>query len=71
MNRGRMGHNTSGVTGVRFNAQNNKWQAYIGIDSDLIHLGYFDDQLKAIEVRNKAEEKYFGEYSYNNSMEGE
>lgn len=71
MNRRRAINNTSGITGVRFNTQNNKWQAYIGIDGELIHLGYFDDASRAIDVRNKAEEKYFGEYSYNNSMQGE
>lgn len=71
MNRGQMGHNTSGITGIRFNTQNNKWQAYIGVGGELMHLGYFDDKLKAIEIRNKAEEEYFGEYSYNNSIKGE
>ena len=71
MNRGLASNNTSGITGVRFTGQNNKWQAYIGVNGELIHLGYFDDKLKAIEARNIAEEKYFGEYSYYNSIKGE
>ena len=71
MNRGLASNNTSGITGVRFNTQNNKWQAYIGVNGELIHLGYFDDKLKAIGARNAAEEKYFGEYSYDNSIKGE
>lgn len=71
MNRGLASNNTSGITGVRFSTQNNKWQAYIGVNGELIHLGYFDDKLKAIEIRKIAEENYFGEYSYNNSIKGE
>ena len=31
-------------------------------------LGYFTDFDEAVKVRKKAEEKYFGEYSYDNSM---
>lgn len=71
MNRRLAINNTSGVTGVRFNAQNNKWQAYIGVNGELIHLGYFDDKLKAVETRREAEERYFREYSYYNSIKGE
>ena len=70
MNRGRQCNNTSGVTGVRFNTQNNKWQAYIGVSGTLIHLGYFNNKLEAIEVRSQAEERYFGQYSYENSIGG-
>ena len=71
MNRGLMGHNTSGITGVRFDTHSNKWQAYIGVNGELIHLGFFDDKEQAIESRNQAEEKYFGQYSYDNSIKGE
>lgn len=71
MNRVRASNNTSGITGVRFDTQNNKWQAYIGIDGKVTHLGYFDNELKAAEIRKKAEENHFGKYSYNNSMKGE
>ena len=32
-------------------------------------IGLFDDKNDAIIARENAEEKYFGEYSYKNSME--
>lgn len=71
MNRGLCSNNTSGITGVRFSTQNNKWQAYIGVNGELIHLGFFNNKVQAIEARTKAEEKYFGKYSYDNSIKGE
>lgn len=72
MNRHLRSNNTSGVTGVNWCKQKNKWQAKITINNKQIHLGFFDeDQLEdAIKVRKNAEDKYFGEYSFNNSMNG-
>ena len=40
----------------------NKWKAHIQVDGKLINLGYFDTKEEAIEVRNKAEKKYFGDF---------
>jgi hypothetical protein len=42
--------------------------AYIHIDYRRVHLGYFDNFEDAIKVRKEAEEKYFGEFSYDNSQ---
>ena len=64
-NRGLSSRNTSGVTGVVFERQRNKWRA------NIMHLflGRFDTKEEAIAARKAAEEKYYGEYSYDNSQE--
>lgn len=60
--------NTSGVTGVHWHKPTERWRAYIIVDKKQIHLGSFRDFDNAVIARKKAEEKYFGEYSYDNSM---
>ncbi|WP_297419141.1 HNH endonuclease [Clostridium sp.] len=61
-------NNKSGVTGVFWNNKTQKWWAYINKNKKRYSLGYYLDIEDAIKVRKDAEEKYFGEYSYNNSM---
>lgn len=68
MNTGVFSNNTSGVTGVYFNKRDNLWQAYITVNYKTIHLGCFKDYNDAVKVRKEAEEKYFGKWSYDNSM---
>lgn len=68
MNRKRPSNNTSGVTGVSFDKRKNKWVAYITCNKNQIYLGSFTSKPDAIKARKAAEEKYFGEYSYDNSM---
>lgn len=68
MNRKQMNNNTSGVTGVHWDKHKNKWMAYIGLNNKHIHLGYYDNFDDAVAARKKAEEEYFGEWSYNNSQ---
>lgn len=48
--------NKSGVTGV--NKKNNKWIAYIGVNSKLTYLGIFVNFIDAVRARYKAEIKY-------------
>lgn len=60
--------NVSGVSGVRWNAANQTWDAQIGIDYKVIHLGCFKILSDAIAARKAAEEKYYGEFSYDYSM---
>lgn len=60
--------NTSGVKGVSWCKATSKWRAYIQINRKHINLGRFDSFDKAVIARREAEEKYFGEYSYDNSM---
>ena len=68
MNRRIQSNNTSGTTGVRFRKDQNRWVARIKINGKEKHLGTFMNYEDAVEARKKAEEKYFGEYSYDNSM---
>ena len=60
--------NTSGTTGVSWNKLRNYWEARITVNKKLIFLGKFNNKEDAIRIRKQAEEKYFGEYSYDNSM---
>lgn len=60
--------NTSGTTGVCFNKRDDGWDAYIHIDGKKLFLGTFDKIMDAIKERHKAEEKYFKEWSYMNSI---
>ena len=68
MNRGLSSNNTSGVTGVSWSKTMNKWRARINVNGKEINLGYFNKFEDAVKARKKAEEKYFGEFSYDNSM---
>ena len=68
MNTGLFSNNTSGVSGVYFNQRDSLWQAYITVNYKTIHLGCFKDYDDAVKARKEAEEKYFGEWSYDNSM---
>lgn len=53
-------NNKSGVRGVRWSTQVNKWQAYICVKTKLRHLGFFVDKQDAISARKRAEEEVFG-----------
>ncbi|KSV57724.1 AP2 domain-containing protein [Acetivibrio ethanolgignens] len=64
MNKGLRNDNQSGVTGVCWNKNNNKWKAYICVNDKRINLGHFDNFEEAVQVRRNAESKYFGEYKY-------
>lgn len=57
-------NNTSGFKGVSFNKRRSKWEAYIYLHRRKIHLGFFDEFDDAIKVRQKADEKYYGDWSY-------
>lgn len=56
--------NTSGCTGVFWDKRRAKWCANITYNHKQIFLGYFDDIDKAIDIRKKAEIKYFGKYRH-------
>lgn len=52
--------NTSGVTNVTWRKDNNKWRAYVMLNSRQTHLGYFDTKEEAAEiVRTTLEENGF------------
>lgn len=67
MNKERQTNNTSGCVGVSWNKKSQKWRARIHIDKKEIQLGEYRDIQDAVNARRNAEEKYFGEYGYNNS----
>lgn len=64
MNRNIQSNNTSGVAGVWWDYKRSKWIAYININNERKYLGSFDSFEKAVKIRKKAEEKYFGEWAY-------
>ena len=47
--------NTSGHTGVFFNKERNKFQAYISVNKKVFHLGSHDTYEEAVRVREEAE----------------
>lgn len=71
MNRVVQSNNTSGITGVSFHKGSGMWFGYVKYHGKQIRK-YAKTKERAIELRKQLEEKYFGEYSYENSinMEG-
>jgi hypothetical protein len=69
MNKTKQSNNTSGITGVSWDKRKKKWRAYIKINNKHSELGLYDNFEDAVNTRRDAEEKYFGEYSYKNSIE--
>ena len=63
-------NNTSGVKGVAWDKEYMKWVAYITVNKKIMKLGRFHNFEDAVKSRKNAENKYFGEYSYDNSMKG-
>lgn len=61
-------NNKSGVTGVRWHKGKRKWEVGIGVNNKWKYLGSYVNFEDAVEVRKRAEEKYFGEYSFDNSQ---
>lgn len=55
-------NNTSGIIGVRFRADRNKWYSEIQCNNQKINLGSYTNKEDAIKARLEAELKYFGEY---------
>lgn len=59
-------NNKSGIIGVC--KEKDKWHAYIWVNGKCKHLGRFYNKKEAIAARKEAENVYFGNFSYNNSM---
>ncbi len=56
-------NNTSGVSGVYWNSDNNKWRSRIKVNYKTIEIGSFDKLEDAKKARKEAEIKYYGEFS--------
>lgn len=69
MNKGISSNNTSGCTGIYYAKDRNKWRASITVNKKTIQIGSFDKFDDAVKARKEAEEKYFGEYSYDNCID--
>lgn len=68
MNKGLRRDNTTGYTGVVWSNVSGKYLANIKINQKRIHLGTFSKIEDAVRARREAEEKYFGEYRFNESL---
>lgn len=71
MNHVKPTNNTSGTVGVYWNKSKGLWEACIVENNNRIYLGSFINKNDAIKIRKEAEQKYFGEYSYDSSQKGE
>lgn len=60
--------NTSETTGVYFCKNRGRWSAEIQVNKRKVYLGLFNNKTDAIAARKKAEEKYFKDWSYKNSV---
>ena len=69
MNVSKRSDNTSGITGVWYFKERNKWVAEIIVNQVKHHIGIFSNKDDAIAARKHAEREYFGEWSYDVSME--
>ena len=71
MNRIVGSNNTSGVAGVVWVKNRNNWKSEIKLNDKTIYLGSYEKFEDAVKVRKDAENRYFGKYSYDNSMKME
>lgn len=67
MNREMRFDNTSGITGVSYDKDTQKWCVQIGVEHKNIWIGSYKNKDDAIVARQNAEKKYFGEWRYINS----
>lgn len=61
-------NNTTGHSGITY--KDDRWIVRIGYMNNRIYLGSYKSLEEAINVRKKAEEKYYGQYSLNNNIGG-
>lgn len=61
-------NNTSGFKGVTWFKYTKKWSVGIFSDGNRVHIGYFDDKIKAAMAYNEAAKKYHGEFANLNNV---
>lgn len=54
--------------GVCYDSARNRYIAYLKVNYEPKFFGHFKSENEAIEARKFAEQKYFGEFSYTNSV---
>lgn len=69
MNKSSQKNSSSKYLGVSFNMRDNKWIAYIRVNSKNIHLGTFENQDDAAKARDEATIKHFGKFGKLNFKE--
>lgn len=57
-------NNFSGVSGVVYVKNRNRWKARIWVNGVGIYLGHYKTFEEAVKARKEAEQKYFGEFAY-------
>ena len=62
-NKSKQRNNTSGIIGVHWKTNDQKWKAQIVVNNKQISLGYYKNKDDAIKARLEAELKYFGEFA--------
>lgn len=62
-NKSLQSNNSSGVSGVSWHKNSQKWHSYITVNKRRINLGFFINKDDAIKARLNAEVKYFGEFA--------
>ncbi len=68
MNRGRPSNNTSGLKGVSWRKDRNKWRAQITVNKKSISLGHFINKKEASLAYRIAVNEYFGEYAFQSNI---
>lgn len=66
MNRRKCKGTSSKYKGVSWDNRKKLWKAAIQIDRKNRHLGYFESEMEAAKVYDKAARKYHGEFAYQN-----
>jgi hypothetical protein len=61
-------NNTSGFKGVSWRRASKKWVAYIRVDGELKHLGYYHTTQNAARAYNEAAIKYHGSFARLNKI---
>lgn len=70
MNMSKFKKTKSDYHGIHWNETINKWQVEIWENKNRRYLGFYSNLEKAIKIRKEAEEKYYKDWSYENSTKG-
>jgi len=68
MNRGAPSNNKSGYKGVYWSKQRKKWAVFIGFNSKLRIIGFFDNKIQAAKVYNQKAIELFGDFAFLNKI---